>query len=139
MIFTRRRVGEHGIRNTAVGDPVLAHCHRHRHHRSHGLDAGDIDFRKLLDEGEHGVELTAQVLDLVIGNRYARQVRDAADGIGVYGHAKSPTFNRNTSLQSKCSPEPIPEAEERANGRNPGIRPASTADLDRIALAAHPI
>jgi hypothetical protein len=51
------------------------------------------------------------VLDLVIGNRYARQVRDAADGIGVYGHAKSPTFE-STSLQSKCSPEPIPEVEE---------------------------
>jgi len=138
MIFARRRVGEHGIRNTAVGDPILAHCHRHRHHRGHRLDAGDIDFRELLDEGEHGVELTAQVLDLVIGNRYARQMRDAADRIGVYGHAKAQpsietlAFNRNArpSLYQRRRNEPT---------AGTGIRPASTADLDRIALAADPI
>jgi hypothetical protein len=139
MIFARGRVGKHGIRDTAVGDPILAHCHRHRHHRGHWLDAGDIDFRKLLDEGEHGVELTAQVLDLVIGNRYARQVRDAADGIGVYGHSKSPTFNRNNSLQSNARPSLY---QRRRNEPTAGTRasgPLPTADLDRIALAAHPI
>jgi hypothetical protein len=72
------------------------------------------------------------VLDLVIGNRYARQVRDAADGIGVYGHAKSPTFNRNTrpSLYQRRSNEPT---------AGTGVRPTSTDSLDRIALASHPI
>jgi hypothetical protein len=35
------------------------------------------------------------VLDLVVGNRYARKVRNPANGIGVNGHAKALAFNRN--------------------------------------------
>ncbi len=60
--------------------------HHHRRHRGHRLDARDVDLLQLLDEGEHGVELAAQVLDLVLGDGDARQMRDAADGIGVDGH-----------------------------------------------------
>ena len=93
MIFARGRVRHDGIGNAAVGYLVLAHFHRHRHHRCHGLDARNIDFRKLLDKSEHGIELTAKVLDLIIGNRYARKVRNPADGIGVNGHAKAMAFN----------------------------------------------
>lgn len=95
MIFARGRVRHDGIGNAAVGYLVLAHFHRRRHHRCHGLDARNIDFRKLLDKSEHGIELTAKVLDLIIGNRYARKVRNPADGIGVNGHAKALAFNRN--------------------------------------------
>ena len=96
MIFARGRVRHDGIGDAAVGYLVPAHFHRHRHHRSHGLDARNIDFRKLLDKSEHGIELTAKVLDLVVGNRYARKVRNPANGIGVNGHAKALAFNRNT-------------------------------------------
>ena len=83
MIFARGRIGEDGVRNAAVADRVLAHVHRHRYHRRHRLDAGNIDFRKLLDEVENGIELPAQMLDLIISNRDARQMRDAADGMGL--------------------------------------------------------
>jgi hypothetical protein len=40
----------------------------------------------LLDKSEDGVEFPLQVLDLVIGNRNAREVRDTADGGSVDGH-----------------------------------------------------
>ena len=46
----------------------------------------DIHLAELLDERQHGVELALQVLDLVIGDRDARQMRDAADGGGIDGH-----------------------------------------------------
>ena len=41
---------------------------------------------KLLDEGEHGVDLVLEMLDLVLGHRDAGEMRDAADGGGVDGH-----------------------------------------------------
>jgi hypothetical protein len=50
---------------------------------------GDIDFRKLLDECQDGVDLAAQMLNLVVGNRDPRQMRDTADGGGVNGHRRS--------------------------------------------------
>ena len=43
---------------------------------------------KLLDESQHGVELARKMLDLVLGNRDARQMRDPADGLGVNGHVQ---------------------------------------------------
>src|SRR5205814_1504735 len=46
----------------------------------------DLSFRKLLDESEDSVELAAKMLDLVLGNSEARQMRYAADGVGVDGH-----------------------------------------------------
>ena len=42
---------------------------------------------KLLDERQDGVELVLQMLDLILGDRDARQMRDAADGCGIDGHA----------------------------------------------------
>jgi len=95
MIFARGRVCHDGIGDAAVGYLVLAHCHRHRHHRCHRLDTRNIDFRELLDKSQHSIELTAQVLNLVVGDRYAREMRDPADPIGVNGHAKALAFNRN--------------------------------------------
>jgi hypothetical protein len=35
------------------------------------------------------------VLDLVVGDRYARKMRNPADSIGVNGHAKALAFNPN--------------------------------------------
>ena len=48
----------------------------------------DIDLGKLLDERQDGVDLAPQMLDLVVGNRNPRQMRDAADGRGINGHRK---------------------------------------------------
>ena len=73
-------------RDAAVGHHVLALLHRHRRHRGHRLDALDIHLAKLLDERQHGVELALQVLDLIVGDRDARQMRDTADGGGIDGH-----------------------------------------------------
>lgn len=84
----RRRIGDDGIRNAAVGHGVVAHLHRHRRHRRHRLDTFDIDFRQLLDKSQNGVELALEVFDFVIRNRYARQMRNAADGLGVNGHRR---------------------------------------------------
>jgi hypothetical protein len=126
MIFARGRISQDIIGNAAVGDRVFAHVHRHRHHRRHRLDARNIDFRKLLDEVEHGIELAAQMLDLIISNRDARQMRNAADGIGVDGHAKALAF-------IGILPVAIPEAAQRANGRSRCSGPR------RIALTARPI
>ena len=79
------------------GDAAVCHCvcpffHRHRRHRSHRLNPFDFDLRELLDKSEHGVELALEMLDLVLGYRYAGEVRDAADGIGVDGHEISGAF-----------------------------------------------
>ena len=46
----------------------------------------DVDLGQLLDEGQDGVELALKVLDLLLGDRDAREMRDAADGSGVDGH-----------------------------------------------------
>jgi hypothetical protein len=40
----------------------------------------------LLDEGEDRVDLAPQVLDLVVGDRNAREMRDPADGGGIDRH-----------------------------------------------------
>ena len=46
----------------------------------------DIDLAELLDEGQDGVELALKVFHLILGDRDPRQMRNAADGIGVDGH-----------------------------------------------------
>src|SRR5262245_4919065 len=86
MVLGRRRVLDDVVGDAAVSDFVLALPQLHGRHRGHRLDAFDVDLRQLLDEGEDGVELALQGLDLLLGNRDAREMRDAADGIGVDGH-----------------------------------------------------
>ncbi len=48
----------------------------------------DVDLLQLLDEGQDGVELALQMLDLLLGDRDAGEMRDAADGGGVDGHER---------------------------------------------------
>src|SRR6266567_5495567 len=86
MFLRRRRILEDGVGNTAVGDDVRPLLDLHRNDGRHRLDTFDIDLRQLLDEGENGVEFAPQVLDLVLGNRNARKLRDAANGIGIDRH-----------------------------------------------------
>ena len=68
---------------------VIAHLHRHRHHRSHRLDTSDVRLTQPLDKREHGIEFTAKMLDLILCNRHAREVRNPADGFGVNRHSNN--------------------------------------------------
>jgi putative Holliday junction resolvase len=43
----------------------------------------------LLDEGKHRIQLAAQMLDFIVGDRDPRQMRDTADSSGVNGHGGS--------------------------------------------------
>ena len=49
----------------------------------------DVHLGQLLDEGQDGVELAPQMLDLIFGHGDAGEMRDAADGVGVDGHSES--------------------------------------------------
>ena len=62
-MFVRRRIGNYGIGNTAVGDLVLPRLHRHRGDGSHRLDSVDVNFAELLDESENRIELAAKALE----------------------------------------------------------------------------
>src|SRR6478736_4790458 len=64
----------------------LFHCHRRN--RCHGLDAINLELGKLLDKRKHRIELVAQMLDFVIGDRNAGEMCDAANGIGVDRHGQ---------------------------------------------------
>src|SRR6266478_2950580 len=86
MFLRRRRILEDGVGNAPVGDDVRPLLHLHGNDRGHRLATFYIDLRQLLDEGENGVELASQVLDLVLGNSNARKLRDAANGIGIDRH-----------------------------------------------------
>src|SRR5450756_867191 len=94
IVRALRRVLEHRLGVVAGRDHVVPLLHRHRRHRGHRLDALDVHLLQLLDEGEHGVELGAQVLHLAIGDGDACQMRDAADGVGAvsYTHLTLPTI-----------------------------------------------
>ena len=74
MILGRRRVGQNLIGDLAVIDRVVTLFHLHRGDRRHRLDAVDIHLGELLDEGQHGVEFTLQMGDLIILDRDPRKV-----------------------------------------------------------------
>src|SRR5208283_1606024 len=109
MILPRRRVGQDVIGDAAVGHLVLAHLHRHGRDRRHRLDAFNVDLRELLDEGQNGIEFALKMLDLLVGHRDARQMRYAADSLGVNGHGGS------LELKLAAAERPIAEAPFRAN------------------------
>ena len=90
MALMRRRIGHNGIRDTAVGNPILAHIHRHRGDRGHRLDPFDLDFRKLLDKGQDGIEFAAQILHFVFRDGNPRETRYPANCICVNGHRRRP-------------------------------------------------
>src|SRR5262245_66393733 len=89
MVFGGGRVPHNIVGNAAVRDHVRAFLHLHGGDRCHGLDACDVDLRQLLHEGENGVEFPLQMLDLLLGDGDACEVRDAAASGGVDGHAAS--------------------------------------------------
>src|SRR5262249_12927900 len=78
IALARRRVHEDGLRVAAVGDLVNTLFHGHGRDRSHRLDAGHVDLVKLLDEGQDRVQLALQMLDLVVVDRDAGEMRDVA-------------------------------------------------------------
>lgn len=87
-MFVRGRVGDDGIWDAAIGHFVLAHFHLHRRDRGHWLDALYIDLRKLLDESQDGIEFATKAFHLAFGDGDPRQMRNAADGLGVDGQGK---------------------------------------------------
>ena len=93
-----------GIRVAARSNPVRTALHLHGCHRGHRFDPVHIDLGKLIDEGEYGVYLATQVLDLFLSDGYTRQMRDAPDGSGIHGHAilvRKPTaYSRVTFLRA---------------------------------------
>jgi hypothetical protein len=52
-----------------------------------GSTPSTVHLLQLLDERQDAVELVLQMLDFILGNRDTRQMRDAADGCGIDGHA----------------------------------------------------
>src|SRR5712671_52474 len=88
-----------GVLHDVVGNPAVGHLvgtlfHGHRGHRRHRVDAIHLDLGQLLDKGQNGIELAAEVLDLFVGDRNARQMRDAADGRGIDGHGTSQAITK---------------------------------------------
>src|SRR5262249_62210989 len=77
--------------------------HLHGRDRRHGLDARDVALRQLPPEGENGVELPWQMLDSLLGDGDACEVRDTADGGGVDGHRDAPA----TGYDRPACREPI--------------------------------
>ena len=82
-MFVRRRIGNYGIGNTAVGDLVLPRLHRHRGDGSHRLDSVDVNFAELLDESENRIELAAKVFDFTFGDCDSGKVGDTAHGVVI--------------------------------------------------------
>src|SRR5882757_2874346 len=105
MAFSRGRIAHDVVRNTAVGDFVLAPLHVRRRDRGHRLDALDVHLQELLHESEDRVELALEVLNLVLRNRDAGEMRDAADSSSVDRHWSAQ--RRETSAAS-ISKRPIP-------------------------------
>src|SRR5262249_57842347 len=83
MVFRCGRIAHDIIRDTAIGNLIGALLHIHRSDRSHRLDAVDINLRKLLDKSEDGVEFALKVLNLILRNRNAGEMRDTANGSSV--------------------------------------------------------
>src|ERR1043166_8729205 len=83
VAFPRGRVLENAFRIPTVAPHVLALLHQHGRDRGHRVDAGYVDFIKLLDKGKDSVQLALQMLDLVVVDRDAREMRDVADGLRV--------------------------------------------------------
>jgi len=88
-MFMRRRVGDDGIGDTAIGHLVLPHFHLHRRHRGHGLDAFHIRLGELFDERQDRIEFAAEAFHLALGDGDPRQMRDATDIFSVDGQGKS--------------------------------------------------
>jgi len=82
-MFVCRRIGDDGIGNAAVGDSVFPRLHRHWRDRRHRLDALNLNFRQLLDEGENRVEFAAKVFNFALGDRDSGEVGDTADSVAV--------------------------------------------------------
>jgi hypothetical protein len=72
---------------------------------------------------QHGVELALQVLDLVVGNRDARQMRDAADGGGIDGH-KNLEIRQKGLAEAESAPQPACRHARRLRVRAPLCVPA---------------
>ena len=53
----------------------------------------DIDLRELFDKRQNGIELALEIVHLLLGNRNAGEMGNAADGIGINGHRTAKTLD----------------------------------------------
>src|SRR5438552_716289 len=81
-VLGRRRDGLVERALVAVGDDVLAQALACVLWMRHRLDAACVDRLHLVDQREDGVQLAAQMLDLVVRELDAREPRDAPDFFG---------------------------------------------------------
>jgi len=152
VILPRRRVLHDRVRDVPIGDDVLALLHGNRGDRRHRLDGGDVDLRELLDERQDGVELAPEVLHLLIGNRNARQMGDAADGLGIDGHGRPHQGGREPKDVRRIAERPFAAQLARLPGPGRTDRPRPpvaaaggahdiddmNAMMDEIASSARP-
>ena len=96
-----------------------------------GSTPSTFDLRQLLDEGQHGVELALEMLDLVLGDRDARQMRNTADGGGVDGHEGS--SDRPVGRMGEPIAEPVSGRQPPHDRLRARPRIARTAGTSNIA------
>ena len=78
---------------------------------------------ELLDEGQDGVELAPAGARLVVGDRDAREMRDAAHGVGIDGHGASSQLLRALARRySRRAGVPDNTARRRPGGHGAGHR-----------------
>src|SRR5262245_31179495 len=146
VIFRRRRILQDVVRGRAVVDDVGAHLHFHRRHRGHRLDALDIDFRQLLDKGQHRVQFALQMGNFGVADRNPRQMRDTANGRGVHGHyigprtgELSPPYSRGCFCAATAGTAPYPAiCAMRASAPPASARVSSAAGISRPIRTACP-
>src|SRR4029079_13854798 len=86
MMIRGRRVPDDVISDLAIIDHVGALFHFHRRNRGHRFNAIDIDFRQLLHEGQHRIQLALQMRNLALSDRDPRELGDTAYGGSIDGH-----------------------------------------------------
>src|SRR4029078_10570405 len=77
VIFAHRSILDDLLSDTAIGHHIGAFLHRHGGDRRHRFDPLDVHLAELLDEGKHGIQLTLEMVDLLLGHGDAGEVRDA--------------------------------------------------------------
>src|SRR5271166_895430 len=121
-VFSHGRVGKHLIGDAAVGDDIVAHRKSHWNHRSHRLDALDIDLFQGLDEFQDRVDFVLQVRKLGLVHSDARQTCDTANSAEIDGHRRlpkarkmrrSPYTSRSFCAQTRLQSAPGPRRSTR--------------------------
>src|SRR5690606_16293259 len=88
VVFSERRVCDDLFGVAAVAHNVIPTAQGHWGDRSHGFDALDIHFRKLLNESQNGIEFILIAGNLVFLDADAREATDTLNGGSVDRHGE---------------------------------------------------